>query len=118
MRHRQQDSISESLLLALLAVACVAGASPLAEGLARALAPSIVAARECRTCGVVEEVREVTLNHAKHGVSTVTGEAFAMLLSLRGKLGAAPAHVYEVEVLLQDGSVRVIREGSLPAWKQ
>jgi hypothetical protein len=72
----------------------------------------------CRSCGVVEGVREVTLGDAKHGVSTVSGEGFAMFVALlKGSIGSQPVKVYEVEVLLKDGSTRVIREATLPAWK-
>lgn len=69
-------------------------------------------------CGTVAAVREVNLGAVKYGASTVAGERFAMLIGLlTGKLNANAVQIYEVEVLLQDGSVRVIREATLPYWK-
>lgn len=119
MRNRQQDIGSEMVLIALMVAACVAGIPPIADVVVQSLTQSKAdAMRACRACGVVEDVREVKLEGAKYAVSTVSGEGFAMFFALlRGKLGTAPVTIYEVEVLLQDGSVRVIREGTLPAWK-
>jgi|SRR5579862_2928789 len=119
MRNRQQDISSQMVLVALVAVACVAGIPPVVDVVVKSLAQSRVdATRACRACGVVENVREVQLGTARYGVSTVSGEGFAMLFALlRGKLGTDPVKIYEVEVLLQDGSVRVVREATLPAWR-
>ena len=118
-RHRQQECGSQIVLIALVVVACVAGIPPLVDVVVQALAQSKAdAVRACRVCGVVEDVREVTVQGPKYGVSTVHGEGFAMFFALlKGKLAHAPVKVYEVEVRLQDGSVRVIREGTPPAWK-
>jgi len=118
MRHRQQDIASNMVLIALLVVACVAGIPPIVDVVVQALAQSKPDAVACRACGVVEDVREVTLEGANYGFSTVHGEGFAMFFALlKGKLSHAPVKVYEVEVHQQDGSVRVIREGTPPAWK-
>jgi hypothetical protein len=107
------------VLAALVVVACIAGIPPIVDTVVQSLAQSKVdAARECRVCGVVEDVREVKLGAAKYGVSTVSGEGFAMLFALlTGKLGTGSVKIYEVEVRLQDGSVRMIREPTPPAWK-
>jgi hypothetical protein len=117
MRHRQQDIGAQLVLIALVVVACVAGIPPIADVVVQSFSKA-EAMRACRACGVVEDVREVKLEGAKYGVSTVSGEGLAMFFALlKGKLVNAPVKIYEVEVLLEDGSVRVIRAGSLPAWK-
>ena len=110
------------VLAALVVVACIAGIAPIVDTVAQSLAQSKLdaarAAFACRVCGVVEDVREVTLGSPKHEFSTVSGERFAMFLGLlSGKLGTGPVKIYEVAVRLQDGSTRVLREGTPPAWK-
>ena len=120
---REQESAAQWTLAALLLVAFIAGLPPLIEVVTRSIAQARHDAVKlpglaCRVCGVVEEVHEVTLGSLKHDVSTVSGEGIAMFIGLlNGKLRAGPVKIYEVEVRLQDGSTRVIREGSLPAWK-
>jgi len=105
------------VLIALFVVACVWGIPPLVDVVAQALSQSQSAAAGCRACGTVEDVREVTLGGTKD-VSTVHGEGFAMFFALlQGKIGNGPITVYETEVQMQDGSVRLIREGKPPAWK-
>jgi hypothetical protein len=121
-RNRESEIGCQMALVALVAVVCIAGIPPLIDTVAQSLAQSksdaALAAFACRVCGVVEEVREVNLGAPKHGVSTVSGEGFAMLLGLlSGKLGTGPVKIYEVAVRLQDGSVRVFREGTPSAWK-
>lgn len=122
--HNQELEIGcQMTLVALVVVACVAGIPPIvaaaAQSLAESKADSARAAFACGACGVVEDVREVTLGALKHNVSTVSGEGFAMAFALMsGKLRAGPVTIYEVAVRLQDGSTRVLREGTLPAWKQ
>lgn len=107
------------LLAALLVAAGVAWIPPIVGAAIQSfLPPKAVPALACRVCGTVEAVREVNLGAAAYGVSTVSGEGFAMLIGLMaGKLDANDVKVYEIEVLLQDGSVRVIREATRPAWK-
>jgi hypothetical protein len=119
MRNRQQDIGCQMALVALVVVAVVAGIPPLVSVAEQWLAQSTIdAPRACHACGVVEDVREVQLGAATYGVSTISGEGIAMLFALlKGKLGTEPVKIYEVEVLLQDGSVRVVREATLPAWK-
>lgn len=118
-RNQRQDIGSEMVLIGLIAVACIAGIPPIVDVVVQAFAQSKTdATRACRACGVVEDVRSVTLEGAQYGVSTVNGEGFAMFFALlRGKLANTPVQIYETEVLLQDGSVRVIRESTPPAWK-
>ena len=119
---RQQESGAQWALAALVVVACVAGIPPIVDTVAESLAhlqgnaPS--AAFACGVCGVVEDVREVTLGELKHKVSTVSGEGIAIFLGvLNGKLSSAPVKIYEVAVRLQDGSTRVLREATLPDWQ-
>jgi hypothetical protein len=115
--HRQQDIASNAVLLALLVVGLVAGLPPIAEVVAKAYFQSQSAAVACRACGTVEDVRAVTLSGTKD-ISTVHGEGFAMFFALlQGRIGNGPVTVYETEVQMQDGSVRVIRDGRPPAWK-
>src|SRR5512132_2891048 len=120
-RNRKLLDIGSQMVLAgLVVVACIAGIPPLIETVAQAVANSQAdAALACRNCGVVEDVREASLGTPKYGVSTVSGEGLAMFLGLlSGTVGAGPVKIYEVAVRLQDGSVRVIREGGAPAAKR
>ncbi len=117
------DFVGQVLLAVLLAVACIVGIPPIAETVVQSLAPSKgVALRTglgCKACGVVEDVRERNLGAEKYGVSTVAGDGIAMFFALlSGKLHTDAMKIYEVEVHLQDGSVRVIREATPPPWKQ
>ena len=119
---RELELGSQVLLVALLTVACIMGIPPIVETVVQAVAQSKLDAGPrslgCRACGVVEEVRELNPGAAKYAVSTVAGEGFAMFFALlSGKLRADAVKLYEVEVHLQDGSVRVIREATPPAWK-
>jgi hypothetical protein len=120
-RNREGEFVCQILLAALVVVACVAGIPPIVETIVQSVAQSKAdtarAAFPCSACGVVANVREVTLGASSYGVSTVAGDGVAMVLGLlSGKLGPASVKIYEVEVRLQDGSVRVIREGRAPAW--
>ncbi len=120
--HNQKREIGCKIALtALVVVACIAGIPPIVDTVVRSLAQSKVGtarALACGVCGVVENVREVTLGAPKHEVSTVSGEGFAMFFGLlRGELDTNAVKIYEVEVHLEDGSVRVIRESTRPAWK-
>jgi hypothetical protein len=124
MAKRNQDlEIGCQLALAaLVVVAFVAGIPPIVDTVAESIAQSKFAAAHaafaCGVCGVVESVHEVNLAAPKHEVSTVSGEGFAMFFGLlKSELGTNPVKIYETEVHLQDGSVRLIREGRLPAWK-
>lgn len=93
----------------------------------------------CRVCGVVESVRVVPPDPPRGGSTGAPpstegllgataglqfggnrGEAVALLLAT---LGAAmlrpegPPPLYETSVLLDDGSVRLLREAGEPPWK-
>jgi hypothetical protein len=121
-RNPELEIGAHMALAALVAVACITGIPPLIDTAARAIAQSKAdvphVGLACRACGIVESVREVTLDATKYGVSTVSGEGSAMILSLlSGKLGAGPVKIHEVAVRLQDGSLRVFREGVPSAWK-
>jgi hypothetical protein len=117
------DLGGQVLLAVLLTVACIIGIPPLVETVVQSIAQSKSDALRtglgCKACGVVEDVRELTQGVAKHGVSTVAGDGMAMFFALlSGKLRTDAMKLYEVEVRLQDGSVRVIREATPPDWKQ
>jgi len=89
----------------------------------------------CGVCGVVEFVRELEPGPAAAGVvplggaapgfhlSGGRGEGAAILLTAFGTAlaerpaGARRGKAYEVAVRMEDGSVRVLREGSAPGWK-
>ncbi|MEO8144808.1 MAG: hypothetical protein ABI654_11400 [Betaproteobacteria bacterium] len=121
--HKPEQEIgSQIALVALVVVGCIAGIPPIVDYFARSLAPfgpvAAGATLACGSCGVVEAVREVTLNAPTQGVSTVAGEGFAMFFGLMtGKLDTGAVKIHEIEVRMRDGSTRVIREGAAPAWK-
>jgi hypothetical protein len=120
--RNQERGIGCQMALAALVVVCLAGIPPIvdsvAESLAQFQANAARVAFACGVCGVVETVREVTLGEFKHKVSTVSGEGIAIFLGmLNGRLSNAPVKIYEVAVRLQDGSMRVLREGTPPSWK-
>jgi hypothetical protein len=120
-RNRDMESGCQLTLVALVAVACFAGIPPLFNTVAETIAQARISASPmrfaCRSCGEVENVHEVTLGGGKHDVSTVTGDAISMLLGmLTGGLGSQPVKVLEVEVRLQDGSMRVFHERASSGW--
>lgn len=137
--------LSLALLFMLACLAGVAGLAAWigfsveadrAPGVYRDL-PSI----SCRICGVVEKVRE--LGRAGEGGVTVfgpvengvmgrgpglqfgggRGDGAAVLIAaiggmMAGTMGVSPPpKIYETTVLLDDGSVRVLREAGLPPWR-
>lgn len=77
--------------------------------------------RICRSCGVVEQVRELDPAVSRHEFSTVAGggvEGIAVILgALGGKFRLDQSPIYEVAVRMQDGSVRVLRTAMPPACK-
>jgi len=112
----------QMLLAALVVAACIAGipllVNSVAESLAESKARAADAAIACRACGVVENVRAVTLRTMDYGVSAVSVEGLAMVFALLGgRLGAGPAKIYEVAVRLDDGTTRVLHQGEAPGWK-
>jgi len=77
------------------------------------------AVSSCSVCGVVERVGE--FERAALRLSGDQGEGFVVLLAaLSGNLNnrAAPGLVYETAVLHDDGSVRIVRDSSVPQWKR
>jgi hypothetical protein len=121
--HEHDHEISNPVVLAtLVIVACIAGIAAIIGKMDPWLAwPKDEfgrAAQACSICGVVKDVREVKLDTQTEGSSTISGEGFAKIFGLlTDELRTHPVNVYEIEVLLQDGSLRVIREGALPVWK-
>jgi hypothetical protein len=120
-RNRDLETGCQLSLVALIVVACFVAIPPIFNGVVDALVQARVEAMPmrfaCRSCGQVEEVRQVTLGAAKHTGSTVVGDSYAIAISLlTGKLGSEPVRVQEVEVRLQDGSVRVFHERLSSTW--
>ena len=120
-RNRELETGCQLSLVALVAVACFAGIPPLFNFVVDTVAQSRISATpmrfSCQSCGEIETVHEVTLGGGKHNVSTVTGDAFSMVVGLlSGRIGSEPVKVLEVEVRLQDGSVRVFHERTSSAW--
>ena len=121
-RNRELETGCQLSLIALIVVACLAGIPPLVVAVSESIVDSRIAAAAprfaCRSCGQVENVREVTLGNAdRQNVSTVSGEGFAMFIALlSSKLGDRPVNVKEISVRLQDGSVRVFHEAVASGW--
>jgi hypothetical protein len=121
--HEYDHEISHQVVLAtLVVVACIEGVAAIIDK----MDPSFAwpkdhfgrAAQACSICGVIKDVREVNQDTQTEGSSTISGKGFAKIFGLlTDELRTHPVNVYEVEVLLQDGSLRVIREGALPVWK-
>ena len=143
----RHSSLGSPLSLALLfLLGCLAGVAALvawiglsveagrAPGAYRDL-PSI----SCRICGVVEKVRDLgreggvgALGPVENGLmgrdpgmqfGGGRGDGAAVLLAaiggmMSGVTGVSPPpKIYETTVLLDDGSVRVLREAGLPPWR-
>lgn len=76
----------------------------------------------CHYCGRVEQIREVEMSPPQYGVSTITsGRNEAILMLLSALSGAtvrdSQTKIYEVSVRMDDGSIRAVRGGRMPAWK-
>ena len=122
-RNRDLETGCHIALIALVVVACFAGIPPFIDGVTRVIVQSRIDAAPirfaCRSCGQVEDVRQVTLGDATHDVSTISGEGLAMFIALlTSKLGNEPVNVMEVSVRLQDGSLRVFHEAATSAWNE
>jgi len=122
-RNRELETGCHILLIALVVVGCFAGIPPLFEYAIQAAAQARIAPPmrfACRSCGLVEDVREVTLGDATHNASTISGEGLTLLIALlTNKFGNQPATVMEVSVRLQDGSVRTFHEAlSSASWHE
>jgi hypothetical protein len=73
----------------------------------------------CSICGVVERVAEYERSAVP--LSGDQGEGFVLMLAALGgglNAGTAPGRIYETAVLHDDGSVRVVRDTSVPHWKR
>lgn len=126
-RNCDDAEIGVTLLFGSLVVAvCVAWITPMVDFLALNLVSGRVAGaaateRTCNACGIVEDVRAVEAAIPRHEVSTVAGggaEGIAVILgALSGKIRLGPGDIYEVEVHMQDGSVRIFRSATPSVWK-
>jgi hypothetical protein len=132
-----------ALAMALLVV-CTVAIALLTSWLAQTFeqlhnVPATSARSACNICGVVEQVR--VLENPGPGTESGTvegglagpaagyqmasrrGEGLLILLSalsagMSGSAGGgAPAGIYETEVRLEDGSIRVLRDSRAPPWK-
>jgi hypothetical protein len=122
-RNRELESGCHIALITLVVVGCFAGIPALVDGITQAVVHARIDAPPmrfaCRSCGEVEYVREVTLDTAKHNVSTISGEGFALFIALMtNKLDNQPVNVKEIAVRLQDGSVRVFHEAATAEWNE
>lgn len=122
-RNRELETGSHIALISLVVVGCIAGILPLVDAVVQAIAQSRIhpapVSFACRSCGEVEDVRVITLGAAKHEVSTISGEGFAMFFALMtNKLGNEPVNVKEVSVRLQDGTLRVFHEAASSLWHE
>ena len=122
VRNRELESGCHIALITLVVVACFAGIPALVGGITQAVVDARIDAPPmrfaCRSCGQIENVREVTLKAAS-GVSTVSGEGLALFIALMtNKLDNQPVKVREISVRLQDGSVRVFHEGATAGWSE
>jgi hypothetical protein len=119
--NREWEASCKVVLIAVVAAACISAIPLITGAVSGAIAQSrgdAAALRfACRSCGVIEDVHEVELGLTAYNVSTVSGEAVALMLGmLTGRLGTAPAKILEVAVRLQDGSVRIFHEAKSSGW--
>jgi hypothetical protein len=112
-------------LIILTAIVYVAGFAMVIAWFALVLlgqpAPNIgprSAAPMCNVCGVVERVGE--FERTGFALIGEQNEGFVVLLAKLGgvKSDVVPMRVYETAVVHDDGSVRVVRDTSMPQWKQ
>lgn len=75
----------------------------------------------CGNCGVIEEVRELgTAASRQEGVAQAGGRAGIVMIilgALGGNFRLDPEKIYQVEVRMQDGSVRTFQSTTAPARK-
>jgi hypothetical protein len=126
-RNCGDAEIGVTLLLGSLVVAaCAAWIEPMVDSLALRLMSGGTAGiagteRSCNSCGIIQQVRELDTAVPRHEGSTVAGggiEGIAVILgALGGKLRWGPGEIYEVEVRMQDGSVRTFRSATPWSWK-
>jgi hypothetical protein len=125
--EREDAEIWLTLLFAsLIVAACLAWIAPIVDSLAPNPKPgeragATGAEPACGICGVIEEVRDFESTASRHGVSTATGGqaglAMIILSAFGGELRFDPVRIYQVEVRMQDGSVRSLLSAIPPARK-
>jgi len=125
-RERDEAQMWMTLLVVALAMAlCLAWLASVLERVAPDLAPGVAAVTSgteppCGNCGVIENVRELRAAAARqegapHAAGGRAGIVMIILAALGGNFRIDPAKIYEVEVRMQDGSVRTIQSTTAPA---
>ena len=71
----------------------------------------------CSVCGVVESVRQLEPAPGLQLQGSRDEGAVLLIAALGGASRSGPGRIYETSVLHDDGSVRVLRDGSAPHWK-
>jgi hypothetical protein len=126
--ERDDAQLWVTLLAVSLAVAlCLAWMAPVVEWVAPNPNPGMGASTAgakspCGNCGVIEEVRELRAAASRQeGTPQAGGRAGVVMIilgALGGKFRIDPAKIYEVEVRMQDGSVRTFQSTTAPARKR
>jgi len=108
-------------LIFIAALAAIAGWLAIALRHAPPPPPAVASLPSCRICGVVEEVKELERAAAHQPLNGDQSESIVVLIAAlgggSGRLVALP-RTYETAVRLEDGSVRVLRDGREPLWKR
>ena len=91
------------------------GVSAPAEPPERAAAPVVAApgarAYRCAECGVIASIRKIEAPDEKTGVNA-SGRSAA-----GGEIEGKPGRIYEINIRLQDGSMRVINDVNPATWR-
>ena len=126
-REREDTQMWLTLLaVALIVAACLAWMAPVVDMLALNLkqgggASTAGAEPPCGNCGVIEDVRESRSAASRHEAATVPGGRAGVVVLILGALGGNfridPVKIYEVEVRMQDGSLRTFQSAAPPARK-
>jgi hypothetical protein len=126
-REREDNQMWLTLLaVSLIVAACLAWIAPVIDMLALNLrqgggASTASTETLCGYCGVIEEVREFEPTASRHGISAATGGHAGLAMIILGALGGNfridPVKIYQVEVRMQDGSVRTFQSTTAPARK-
>jgi hypothetical protein len=123
-REREDNQMWLTLLaVSLVVAACLAWIAPVIDRLALnlGLGGGASTARTeplCGYCGVIVEVREFEPTASRHGISAATGGPAGLTMLILGALGGDfridPVKIYQVEVRMQDGSVRTFQSTTAP----
>ena len=126
-REREDNQMWLTLLaVSLIVAASLAWIAPVVEMLALNLKQGGGASRAsaeslCGNCGVIEDVRESRSAASRHEAATVPGGRAGVVVLILGALGGNfridPVRIYEVEVRMQDGSLRTFQSAAPPARK-